>query len=50
MDSFVDPLEEMPTPCFFSPVRPILDFCKIINLWCFKPLSLWQLFTAGVGN
>ena len=27
-----------------------LQDCKIIHLYCFKPLSLWQFVTTAIGN
>ena len=50
------PLEppERNTAFDFSPEDPFqtsdLQNHKIINLGCFKPLSLWLLVTAAVGN
>ena len=39
----------------FSLMRPVSDFsdsenCEMINLYCFKLLSLWRFVTAAIGN
>ena len=38
----------------FSPMKPISNFwspdCKIINVHCFKPPSLWEFVSAAIWN